>query len=149
EQWMRTFVLEKCVGNLDSWGAINGQNMYAFKPRENRWQLMLYDTDLVFGSVSESPNEGLFTTTGGQAITDTNIIRLLQTPAFQRAYWRGFRDAVNGPMLRANYGPVIDTNLWVLRQDGVVNSGGFVSAADTDGIKGWIDARRSFIEGQL
>ena len=32
-QWMRTFAVEHAVGNWDSFGYRNGQNMYAFKPK--------------------------------------------------------------------------------------------------------------------
>ena len=148
EQWMRILAFERCIGNFDSWGNRNGHNAYAYRPNDGgRWQILTFDNDLVFGSTSEGTSDNLFGTynpTGvpGVGSPDPVVVRMRNTPAFQRAYWRGFRDFVNGPMLSANYLPYANSQQAALAANAVSVSG-------PSQFSGWIDARRSYIVGQL
>ena len=51
EQWMRILAWERFVGNWDSYGWYNGHNTYAYKPTNNKWQLLLWDIDVQFGDL--------------------------------------------------------------------------------------------------
>ena len=55
EHWMRTFALQHAVGNLDICGSVNGQNIYAFKPDNGPWRLMVWDLDLPSAGAARSP----------------------------------------------------------------------------------------------
>ncbi len=49
ENWMRSFAVEHAVGNWDSFGYRNHQNMFAYKPEHDRWSLLIWDINIVFG----------------------------------------------------------------------------------------------------
>ena len=153
EQWTRIFALERSVGNLDCYGNQNGQNMYAYRGANGtRWQLLLYDTELVFdcGGAFECPTVSVFS-----GISDPRIIDLLATNAFQRAYWRGFLDAVNGPMQGSNYMPVVLGNFDALSNNGVKKNNSrnptlvSLSSSDLASITNWINDRWSSLTNQL
>jgi hypothetical protein len=147
EQWMRIFAFERCVGNYDSYGNRNGHNMYLFKPEDGRWDLHTFDTDLVLGSTSEGSTDNLFGIysppgVSGVGTPDPVVARMRNTPAFQRAYWRGFREFVTGPMLSANYLPFANAQYAALQANGA-------PVAAPGEFTGWIDARRNYIQSQL
>jgi hypothetical protein len=151
EQWTRTFALERCVGNLDCYGNINGQNMYAYRsPSTNRWQLLLYDTELVFncGGGYDCTNAPLFSN-----ISDPRILALLSTNEFKRAYWRGFSDAINGPMQSSNYASVVLGNYSLLSSNGILKGINLplagLSINDVSALTNWIENRRTIIAQQL
>jgi hypothetical protein len=147
EQWMRIFAFERCVGNFDSYGNRSGHNMYLFKPEDGRWDLHTFDTDLVLGSTSEGTSDNLFGIYSPPGVTGVGVpepvvTRMRNTPAFQRAYWRGFKEFVTGPMLSANYLPFANAQHAALLADGA-------PAASPNEFTGWIDARRNYIQSQL
>ena len=56
EQWLRTFGIEHAVGNWDSFGNRNSQNMYGYKPDFGKWQLLIWDYNIILGnSGSDGP----------------------------------------------------------------------------------------------
>ena len=63
-------------------------------------------------------------------------------PEFQRAYWRAFTDAVNGPLLPANLGPRLDDHYAALVSNGV-------PAESPQALKDYAAQRRNFILSQL
>ena len=66
EQWMRTFAVHHSVGDWDHFGSRNSQNMYGYKTQNLRWNLMIWDMNIVLGnSGSSGPGANLFETTGG------------------------------------------------------------------------------------
>jgi hypothetical protein len=144
---MRVFALEDAIGNQDSYGnswGTNGEgtgyfgskNMYAYKPPDDRWNLLLWDLDQSFGNTQETTTD-LF-----QCSNEPTLSRMYTNAPFLRAYWRAAQDAVNGPMQVTNYNPIIDTNNAALVANGV-------SVQSTDGMKDWIDERRSYITNRL
>ena len=48
--WFRTHVTEHIVGNNDSYSYGGGQNMYAYKPANGPWKLLIWDIDFAFAS---------------------------------------------------------------------------------------------------
>jgi hypothetical protein len=118
EQWMRTFAVEHIVGNWDSYGYGNGQNMYAYKPTNGKWQLMIWDLDIGNGT-GESARTPLFKLTNPffpEVNGDTKIVStMFQTPAFERAHWRAILDAVNGPMQENRVDQFLTTRFEKLR----------------------------------
>lgn len=147
EQWMRTFALEHIVGNWDSYGYGNGQNMYTYKPPGGKWQMMMWDLDIGNGS-GESSGTPLFKLTNPFFPTvngDTEIVgRMYQTPAFVRAFWRALEEAVNGPMIDTRVDGILDAKLAVLR-----SMLGTTAVSSPSSISSYIRQRRDYILRQL
>jgi hypothetical protein len=148
EQWMGIFALEHTVGNWDSYGYGNGQNMYAVKPAEGKWQMMMWDLDIGSGSsIGESATTGLFKLTNPffpQVNGDRTIVRrMYQHPEFVRHYWRTLQDAANGPMAEARVSAFVDKKFEKLRE-------AFgTSIRSPTAIKNYMRNRREFILKEL
>jgi len=138
EQWMRIFALEHVVGNWDSYGNDNGQNMFAYKAPDGLWKLLIWDLDIVLGlgGYSDGPTSPLF------KVADIAIDRMYKHPAFRRAYWRAIQDAVTGPLDSGKINPLLDA-----KQNAFVKNGATVTAPA--GIKSFITGRRNYLLGQL
>jgi hypothetical protein len=154
EQWMRVFAVERMIGNIDGYSRWIGHNMFAYKPINSRWNLLLFDIDLVMG-VFPGPTDGTTTPLFSTPVEDPKALEMIQNSTFQRAYWRAFRDAVNGPMLEANYGSVV-TAAYNHLKNAVIKQGqnGTVDVAEPGepapgGFKAWLNGRRTHIENQL
>jgi hypothetical protein len=57
-------------------------------------------------------------------MNDTRLTNFLSTNAIQRAYLRGFRDAITGPIQPTNYAPIINSNFNALVANGVKKNSG-------------------------
>lgn len=136
DNFMRILATERIVGNWDSWGYARGKNMYIYKPRQGRWVMLPWDIDFVFATGGNSTNDALF------GSNEPVLDRFRAWPAFQRAYWRAFADAVNGPLLPANLHPVLDA-----KYNALVGQG--VNPASPQSIKDYVAARRTYILNQL
>ena len=93
--WMRVFALQQMIGNWDSYGYERGKNMYAYKPTQGPWQLVLWDLDLVLGKDSHAPNNGLFDMNNSEHV----VMRMYQHPPFVRVLARHARtgEYLDGP----------------------------------------------------
>jgi hypothetical protein len=98
DQWMRTFALDGCLGNWDTWGTGNSQNKYIYAQPGGRWRILPWDMDWVLG-VGDATNRRLF---GGN---DAAVNVMFETPTFQRMAWRAYQGAVAGPLSVAEYQP--------------------------------------------
>lgn len=136
DKFMRILATERIVGNWDSWGYARGKNMYIYKPRQGRWVMLPWDIDFVFATGGNSATDGLF------GSNEPVLDRFRAWPAFQRAYWRAFYDAVHGPLLPEVLHPVLDAKYNALVAQGV-------SPASPQSIKDYVAARRSYILSQL
>jgi hypothetical protein len=136
EQWIRCYAFSFLMGNWDAWSYSVGQNMYAFKQPGQRWVLMPWDIDFVFG-LGDGASTRLW---GGQ---DPVINRMYDTPEFRRMVWRAAMDAANGPFLPDQYGPPIAARRSVLLKNGVTG------VQDPAAIGAYIDQRRSYLLTQL
>ena len=45
EEWMRIFATEHIIVNFDAYGHEIGKNMYAYLPKQGKWQLYMFDID--------------------------------------------------------------------------------------------------------
>ena len=148
EQWMRTFAFEHTVGNWDSYGYGNGQNMYAYKPVDGQWQLMMWDLDIGSGSgLGDGATRSLFALTNTLfpiVNGDPKIVgRMYQNPEFVRAYWRTLEEAANGPMIAARVDAYLDPKFDALR----ASFGGSIQPPTA--IKSYMGQRRNYILQQL
>ena len=139
EEWMRVLAGERIAGNWDSYGYSRGKNMYAYKPDNGAWQLLPWDIDFVFGTGGgDAATASLFG--GNEPVINT----LRAFPEFQRAYWRAFEAAVNGPLDATAFANHVDPIY-----NGLVTAGVGPDAATTQGLKDYAAARRSYLISQL
>jgi len=135
---MRVWALEHMVGNWDSYGYERGKNMYAYKPKQGPWQLLLWDVELVLGKDSRGTSDPLFSTAGSEPV----VSLMYAHPPFVREYWCAMSELVNSWMLPEVYGPLVDARFSALRANEV--------PVDTPtAMKNWIAARRAYILTQI
>ncbi|MCC6231712.1 MAG: lamin tail domain-containing protein, partial [Verrucomicrobiales bacterium] len=137
DAWMRVFALQHIVGNWDAYGYNRGKNGYLYLPVGGRWKMMPWDIDFVLGSNSDPSNADVF------GSNDPTVVKLWNTPAFRRVYWRAFQDAINGPLRDENIGPLLDARYAAL------GANGFTSIEATEGIKRYARERRQYLANGL
>jgi hypothetical protein len=137
--WMRTWALQHMLGNWDSYGYRRGKNMYAYKPTEGPWRMLLWDLDLVLGKDSDGTQQNLFDTSGEG---DGVVARMYQHPPFVREFWCALQELVDGPMRPENYSYLVDARY----QSFQANS---VPVDSPAAMKTWIAGRRSYILTQI
>ncbi|MFO1458442.1 MAG: lamin tail domain-containing protein [Verrucomicrobiota bacterium] len=147
EEWMRVFAFNRITGNWDAWTYNVGQNMYLYFQPGERAKLIPWDIDFVFG-LGEGSNTALGGGNLGGNCQDPVGNRFYDEPAFRRALWRAFADAINGPLRSAEYQPQISARSAVLKNNGFL-VGGSNGLRDPRGISTYIEARRAFIQQQL
>ena len=136
DQWMRVLTVEHMVGNWDSYGYQRGKNMFAYKPNGGRWQLLMWDIDFVMSAQGNGADGSMF------GAADPVINRMLNHPAFARAYYQAMREAADGPLVAANVEPLLDA-----KYAGLVANG--ISPTKPTAAKTYIKTRRSSILTQL
>ncbi len=135
DNWFRTHVTEHLVGNNDSYSYGGGQNMYAYKPRQGPWRLLIWDIDFAFaGADARSDLLGI----GGQNVGPVNT----HAP-FARLYWQALLEAANGPLLPERSNPVIDARYNGMRTNGA----GGVTAGTA--IRSYVATRRTYLNQLL
>src|SRR4051794_8225765 len=143
ENWMRTFAVEHAVGNWDSVGAQNAQNMYGYKPENGKWNLLIWDYNIVLGNSSSwTPGQNVWPVlfTAG----DTGMSNIYTTPKFVRAYFRALKDIANGPMTASVVEPMMDSKFNQFTLAGVN-----VTSPDGAGVKTFISQARTALQGIL
>lgn len=137
-QWMRHFAVQHTIGNWDTYGYERGKNCFAYKPERGPWKLLLWDLDLVLGKGSRGTTDPLFNTAGSEPV----ITGWYNNPVFAREFWAAMRDIVDGPLLAANYNPLVDARYAAFRANDV-------PVDSPDAMKTWINGRRSYIVSQI
>ncbi len=139
DSWMRALAVQRIAGNWDTWGYTYGKNMYIYKPTQGPWAMTAWDIDFSFGLVGDAA------TTGLEASTQDPLCTKFRTqPAFRRAMWCAYREAVDGPMVTATVNAHIDRMVAGLAANGITASAGQVST-----VKTYISDRRNYILTQL
>jgi hypothetical protein len=138
ENWMRVFALQHMIGNWDTYGYERGKNMFAYKPTQSPWKLVLWDLDLVLGKQSRGTGDALFNTANSEPV----VLRMYQHPPFVREFWRAMHEMANGSMRPEVYSPLVDARFAAFRANEV--------PVDTpNAMKDWIAGRRAFILSQI
>ncbi|WCJ58246.1 lamin tail domain-containing protein [Fontisphaera persica] len=133
DKWMRLFAFEHAVGNWDSWGNNNGQNVFLTRPEGQPWILLPVDADILLGSApSDPPTSDLFRS------SDPVLAGLYTVPVYRRAYWRALLELANGPFLPANADAWLDPRYAALQTNGA-------PVSSPQPIKNYLAARRNQI----
>ena len=137
DQWMRTFAVERAVGNWDSFGYANDQNMYFYKPPHGRWQLCIWDMDMPMGTAGAYPATDSILSGGNVSAPEQ---RFLKHPPFFRAYLRALQEVMNGPAQHID--PLLTAKAEAFAANGI-------NAASPQAIKNYLAARTDSINKQL
>jgi hypothetical protein len=136
DNWMRLFAFEHAVGNWDSWGYRNGQNVFLTRPAGRRWLLIPVDADILLGTPpSDGPTTDLF------QCNDPVLAGLYTVPVYRRAYWRALLELANGLFQPATVDAWLDP-----RYAGLAANGAAVGSPQP--IKNYVASRRSYILSQ-
>jgi regulation of enolase protein 1 (concanavalin A-like superfamily) len=136
EQWMRVFAARRIVADWDGYGYNRGKNTWAYKPTQDRWQMILWDLDFSLGGGSDGPTHTLF------GANDPVITRMYNHPPFRRIYLRAFHEALQVALPPEKMYPVMDHQYQAFRSS-------HLTVGDPSTIKSWVDQRRAYIVSQL
>jgi len=114
EQWMRVWAFQDVVQNNDSFGNNEGKNIFAYRPLGEPWRLLIWDLDMALGETLSCAPQSPY-----RSNYDPVLARLEWHPPFERAYWRGIQDAVNGPLRPEVIGPLLDGHYAALVANGI------------------------------
>lgn len=101
DEWMRIFAVCHAVGDWDHVGTQNAQNMYGYKPRNGKWQLMIWDLNILLDSATGAWGPGV-NLVGTFTAGEVGLATFYNHPPFRRAFFRAMKELANGPMLNAN-----------------------------------------------
>lgn len=140
EEWMGVFAVQHSVGNWDSFGNSNAQNMYGYKPTRGKWTLLTWDFNIVLGNQgSDGPTgDNLFKTN----TDDVGMVRLYETPEFRRMYLRALKRVAEGPMSGNALGAVVDAKFAEMTAGGIVMS-------NPAAMKQWVQTRRGYLLAEV
>lgn len=138
DEWMRFFAINHALGNWDSVGYRNAQNTYSYKPRQGRWELIMWDANIVLGNggSDQATSLPLFTT------GDPTLTRWFSQPAFRRRLLTAYDNLVHGPMQTELISPILDAKYAAFQEHGV-------TASSPESIKSWITSARNYIVSQI
>ena len=137
ENFLRPIVAHHVCGSWDSYAYDRGKNMYAFKPNDKGWRLLMWDIELALGNGSDGTTDSIYWSKDSALL---NVITSI--PSIEREYLRAFQEAVDGPMASGVAAAILNERYTNLLANGV-------SVSDPSTIISFIDARRSYIEGVL
>lgn len=154
QSWIGFLAVNRLVGNEDTWGYINTHNAYLNATPGHRARLFLYDMDWSLGAQSASPTDGLLYS------MDAHAGRLLNTPRFQRHFWRILKEAVEDPMTPARNDAIMDAWYAALttnqahtafRTTNQPPASPDVPATQSPNVstRGFVDIRRQYIQNQM
>jgi hypothetical protein len=140
DQWLRVVAANHAAGNWDCYGIQNGQNVYGYVSPQRRWQLFMFDFNIVLGNrIAWSPGLNLETT---QETAWERMYGATGQPVFRRLYWRALKELVNGPLQASAYTPLLDQKYVALRASGI-------SPTTPQPIKDWLASARTSIASQV
>jgi hypothetical protein len=148
EEWMGIFATEHIINNFDSWGHVIGKNMYAYKPKQGKWQIYMFDLDWLmlaapaFNSTYTAKTGPLF------VASDPTLTRMYNHPPFRRAYFRAIQRAVAGPLRADQYEPQLAARYASYVANGIRYCDGSTLTAP-DAVKTWFNDRRIALQAQL
>jgi hypothetical protein len=113
--FLRPIITHHICGDWDSYGYERGKNMYAYKPDNQKWRLLMWDIELGLGvSQSKPPTDSIYN------ILDPTLLKFItNTPAFHREYLRGFQEALDSSLLPGAANVLLDERYASFQQNNV------------------------------
>ena len=140
DQWLRMVAANHAAGNWDCYGIQNGQNVFGYVSPQRRWQLFMFDFNIVLGNrISWGPGENLEATpeTGWEKLYGATGL-----PEFRRRYWRALKELVNGPLQASVCNPLLEAKYAAFQASGI-------GAASPLPIESWLASARTSIGNQV
>ncbi len=136
--FLRPIVAHHITGDWDSYGYERGKNMYAFKPDNEPWRLLLWDIELGLGSRTSRPaNHSIYT------IHDPIVSYwVTAVPAFQREYLCAYLEAINTTLMPGAANTLLDERYASFQANSV-------GVATPQYIKDYITSRRAYLLTQM
>ncbi|HOB31815.1 MAG TPA: lamin tail domain-containing protein, partial [Verrucomicrobiota bacterium] len=126
-------IVHHVCGSWDSYAYRRGKNMYAYKPRNAPWRLLMWDIEISLGAGGDGPSTSIYT------MFDSALLNMiLSVPAFHREYLAGFREAVDTALAPGAADALLDERYANLQRNGV-------PVASPQFIKNYIASRRSYL----
>ncbi len=139
DEWMRFFAINHAVGNWDSIGYKNAQNTYSYKPRDGRWELVIWDANIALGGANSDSATSLTPLTS----TDPTFGKwVAQGSVFRRHILTAYYDLVNGPMTTNAISSMLDAKYAAFQEHGI-------SAQSPSSIKTYVANARKTILTQI
>lgn len=131
--FLRPIITHHICGNWDSYAYERGKNMYGYKPDQAGWRLLMWDIELALGAGGNGPTDSIYN------MFDTTLRdMILNHPAFNREYLRGFQEAIDGPLLPGVADVILDERYANFQQNGV-------PLISPQFIKNYIASRRAYL----
>ncbi len=139
-KFLRPIALNRVVGNWDSYGYSRGKNMYAYKPDQEGWRLLVWDVEFALGNQpwgGGPPDESI------DFFSDPTITTMLaNSPAFHREYLMAIQEAVDTALRPEVMNPALDERYANLLANGI-------DVTSPESIKTWTASRRAYLLGVL
>ena len=137
DNWLGVFAARHIVSDWDGYSYNRGKNMSTYLPRGGKWQMLPWDLDFAIGA-------------GGASHTNSNIYSaddpvidvMFANPTFRRMYLDRMCQAIDGPLLAANFDAEIDKWAGVLTAN-------CVTIGNVQNVKNWIQGRRNYLINQI
>lgn len=140
DQWLRVVAANHAAGNWDCYGVQNGQNVFGYVSPQRRWQLFMFDFNIVLGNrIAWGPGANLETT---QEAAWERMYGASGKPQFRRLYWRALKELANGPMQSSVCNPLLDAKYAAFQANGI-------GATTPQPIKDWVASARASIASQV
>jgi len=135
--YFRPIAVHHICGSWDSYAYARGKNMYAYKPDDQGWRLLMWDIELSFAKGDSATYNNLYVS------QDPALFTMMQSiPSIQREYLSIYQEAVDGVLLSSLIGPILDERYTNLVANGI-------SLTSPAAIKNYITTRRTYLQGIL
>ena len=125
-------------GSWDSYGYDRGKNMFAVKPENEGWRLLMWDIEIALGAGGNGTSDSIY-----NIPRDPVLSALINnTPEFNREYLRGFKEAVDGCLVAGAADVALDERYSAFQQHGI-------PLISPQFIKNYIASRRAYLIGVL
>lgn len=141
--WTKAQVINRMVGNWDSYGMWRGKNAYLYRPPGGRWTMIPWDIDMIMGSGSEPSNYPVAPEYREVPTKDDPALVTYRTqPPLARQWWRAMQHLAD---LMAS--PALST-LMMNKYNAIVAEG-ITPGQHWTTVLSWITQRRAYMVGEL
>ncbi len=135
--FLRPIVTHHICGSWDSYAYSRGKNMFAYKPDNLGWRLLMWDIEISLGAGGDGPTTDIY------VMFDTTLRNMiLNVPAFHREYLRGFREALDTALAPGAVNQALDERYAAFQAAGI-------PLVSPDFIKSYINSRRNYLQSVI
>lgn len=138
QNFLRPLVTHHICGSWDSYGYERGKNMFAVKPDDGGWRLLMWDIEISLGASGNGATDSIYN------IPRDAVLRnfIMNNPSFNREYLRGFDEAVATALAPGVADMALDERYAAFQENGL-------PLLSPQFIKNYIAARRAYLQSIL